>query len=250
LPEGDAKFIAPITDDLPDGYWLGFSMAKMIMHARFFVTLLKAKHDPLTDTATKTRVNPRRNVTELWVLTRNRIGLFRDLSLAMTASGASITGARLYTADNGLVMNVFYLLGPDGEAFSAQSPHNLEALRSAARNAALGNTDGLTVPYQRKSRRAGAIPVKAKVNFPSTQSADTCIIEVQGRDRPGLLSELSAFLTDAGFDINSAHIEVVGAMAVDAFYLSCIGWDETVKKKLRARLLEILSDSETKSETD
>jgi len=95
--------IAPITDKLADGYWLGFSMAKMLMHARFFDTLLKARHNPETDTASKIRVNPRRNVTELWVLTRNRTGLFRDLTLAISASGASITGARLNTGKDGLV---------------------------------------------------------------------------------------------------------------------------------------------------
>ena len=247
LPEGDAAYIAPITDALPDGYWLGFSMAKMIMHARFFENLLKANHDPLTDTATKTRVNPRRNVTELWVLSRNRVGLFRDLSLAISSSGASITGARLNTADNGLVMNVFYLLGPDGEAFAAHSQHHLQMLRSTSRKAAQGDTEGLVVPVRLSSRRAGAIPVRPRVRFPSTQHDETCIIEVQGRDRPGLLNELATFLTDNGFDISTAHIEVVGAMAVDVFYIQCANLDDKMKKKLRAGLMEILRDPEIKS---
>ena len=246
LPEEDAELIAPITDALPDAYWLGFSMAKMIMHARFFETLLKAKHDPAKDTATKTRINPRRNVTELWILTRNRAGLFRDISLAITASGASITGSRLNTADNGLVMNVFYLLGPNGEAFAAHSPHNLEMLRTAARKAAMGNVEGLVAPIRLKSRRAGAIPVRPKVRFPKTQRDETCIIEVQGRDRPGLLNELAAFLTDSRLDISTAHIEVVGAMAVDVFYVKCADLDDKAKKKLRAGLLNILRDPEQK----
>jgi len=82
LPEDMAVAIAPITDKLGDGYWLSFSMAKMLMHARFFDTLLKAGHDPEMDTATKIRVNPRRNVTELWVLTRNRPGLFSKYVLS------------------------------------------------------------------------------------------------------------------------------------------------------------------------
>jgi len=126
-------------------------------------------------------VNTRRNVTELWVLTQNKPGLFRDLSLAMTANGASIAGARLTTGDNGLVMNVFYLLGPDGEAFAAQS------------------------------------------------------------------GELSACLTDAGLDILSAHIEGVGAMAVDTFYVRSEPLRDESQKKLRAQLLDILRGPETKS---
>lgn len=247
LPEDMTQAIAPITDKLADGYWLGFSMAKMLMHARFFDTLLKARHNPETDTASKIRVNPRRNVTELWVLTRNRTGLFRDLTLAISASGASITGARLNTGKDGLVLNMFYLLGPDGEAFSAESPHVLDHLRMTSRLAAQGKTDGLSMPPVMKSRRAGAIPVKAKVRFPKTETADTCIIEVQGRDRQGLLSELSAFLTETGLDISTAHIEVVGAMAVDVFYVRCSVLNEKLKKHLRAGLLNILRDPEPES---
>lgn len=247
LPEGHADYIAPITEALPENYWLGFSMAKMVMHARFFETLLKAGHDPSIDTATKTRVNPRRNVTELWIMTRNRSGLFRDLCLAITSSGASITGARLTTGDNGLVMNVFYLLGPDGGPFAAHSPHLLDALRTASRKVAAGSTTGLAPPKRIKSRRAGAIPVRPRVRFPATSREGVSIIEVQGRDRPGLLNELAACLTDAGFDITSAHIEVVGAMAVDVFYLHGAPLDEKFQKTLRADLLDILRDTVTKS---
>ena len=246
LKEGVEESIRPITDNLPDGYWLSFSMAKMLLHARFFDTLLKSGHNPATDTAIKLRLNRRRNVTELWVLTRNRPGLFRDLTLAITASGASITGAQLNTGDGGLVINSFYLLGADGEAFSVKTPHVLDVLRKTAYEAAEGETAKLTIPQGIKSRRAGAIPVKAVVNFPETERADTCIIEVQGRDRPGLLHELSAYVSAANLDIVSAHIEVVGAMAVDVFYVGCQGLDEARKTELRSGLLAILGDTDSK----
>jgi len=246
ISEGTAKAITPITDLLPESYWLGFSMRKMVLHAKFFEMLLKAGHDPKTDTAIELRVNRRRNATELWVMTRNRAGLFRDLTLAITASGASITGAHLNTGEGGLVINTFYLLGPDGEAFSAKSPHIFDQLREAAYRAAKGDTENLVVPQGLKSRRAGAIPVKAKVKFPETEHADTSIIEVQGRDRPGLLHELSDFLTASGLDISSAHIEVVGAMAVDVFYVRSAGLEKTRKTALRAGLLDILRDPEIK----
>jgi [protein-PII] uridylyltransferase len=247
LSESTVKDIAPITSLLPESYWLGFSMRKMVLHAKFFEMLLKAGHNPKTDTAIKLRVNRRRNTTELWVMTRNRAGLFRDLSLAITASGASITGAHLSTGEGGLVMNTFSLLGPDGEAFSAKSPHVLDHLRKTAFEAAQGNTEKLVIPKGLKSRRAGAIPVKARVKFPETVHSGTSIIEVQGRDRPGLLHELSDFLTASDLDISSAHIEVVGAMAVDVFYVRRAVLDKATKTKLRAGLLDILRDPAEKT---
>ena len=247
LSDDTAKAIIPVTDLLPESYWLGFSMAKMVLHAKFFESLLKSGHDPKTDTAIKVRVNRRRNTTELWVMTRNRAGLFRDLSLAITASGASITGAHLNTGEGGLVINTFYLLGPDGEAFSAKTPHVLDNLRETAYRAAIGDTENLIVPQGLKSRRAGAIPVKARVKFPKTEHADTSIVEVQGRDRPGLLHELSDFLTASGLDISSAHIEVVGAMAVDVFYVRSAALDKARKTALRAGLMDILRVPEEKT---
>ncbi len=246
LPEGNPEFIASITDSLPDTYWSGFSMAKLVMHMRFFETLLKSGHDPLVNSATKTRVNPRRNVTELWVLTRNRPGLFRDLSLSITSSGASITGAKLNTGEDGLVMNVFYLLSADGEAFGAQSGHLLENLRLRARLAAESKTEDLAVPQPIRSRRAGAIPVRPRVRFPETGQGRACIIEVQGRDRPGLLYELAAKLSEENFDIMSAHIEVVGTTAVDAFYVRCRNLSDIQKKTLRRKLIKILRDPDAK----
>lgn len=242
LSEEIPDYIAPITDHLPNSYWLGFSMPKLEMHAKFFETLLKSGHDPLTDSAVKTRVNPRRNVTEIWVITRNRSGLFRDLSLAISASGASVAGASLNTGENGLVMNVFYLLNSEGDAFGAKSAHLLENLRMRARSAADGNVEDVTVPKPIRSRRAGAIPVRPRVRFPATGEGNACIIEVQGRDRPGLLYMLADELSRDGLDITSAHIEAVGATAVDAFYVRCVELTEARKKDLRRRLLKILRD--------
>ncbi len=247
LEDGKPDFIAPITDLLPDSYWTGFSMAKLVMHMAYYENLLKSGHDPLQNSATQTRVNPRRKVTELWVLTRNRPGLFRDLSLAITSSGASIAGAQLNTGDDGMVMNVFYLLGADGDAFGEHSGHLLDNLRKQSRRAADGIIEKLSVPKMIRSRRAGAIPVRSRVRFPETGDGNACIIEVQGRDRPGLLYTLASELSAEGFDITSAHIEVVGTTAVDAFYVKCAALDEARKKVIRSRLLKILRDPDAKS---
>ena len=67
------------------------------------------------------------------------------------------------------------------------------------------------------SRRARAIPVTARVDFQGRAAMDVVVLEVEGRDRPGLLHHIARVLTDNDMIILSAHIEVVGAMAVDVF---------------------------------
>ena len=239
-----AQRIRPIVDDLPDNYWLNFDMADLLRHARF----LDGAAQTGDMTAVQTRHNKTRNVLELWVLTQDRPGLFADLTLAISSCGASITGARLHTGDGtkdqaGRVMNVFYLHTVDGQAFGSGSNHALETLRRRADRAARGDITELSVPTPIRSKRAGAIPVKAKVSFPPSKSDASTIIELQGRDRPGLLSALSSVLQEADLDILSAHIEVVGTTAIDSFYVcdkTCGALEARQKAALKKAFLKVL----------
>jgi [protein-PII] uridylyltransferase len=52
------------------------------------------------------------------------------------------------------------------------------------------------------------------------------VIEVAGRDRTGLLYELTNALSDLSLDIASAHVTTFGEKAVDVFYVT----DLTAKK--------------------
>ncbi len=238
------KKIDPIISDLPDNYWLNFDMADLMRHMRFYDGLVVTGDD----TAVQTRHNKTRNVTELWVATKDRKGLFADLTLAISSCGASICGARLHTGEQGQVMDVFYLHGIDGLAFGVASNHVLETLRRRAREAVMGQTDDLTIPKPLKSKRAGAIPVKTAVRFPSDVDSSG-IIEVEGRDRPGLLGALAGVIRDEGLDIRSAHIEVVGTTAIDAFYLRDLPggtFTESQKKSLKAALMNALEPASTK----
>ena len=234
-PEMAAR-IAPLISELGTSYWLNFDMADLIRHARFFDQSREAGHD----TAVQTRRDRARDITELWVMTRDRAALFADVTRAISATGASIIGARLHTGENGRVMNVFYLQNPDGHAFGRQSDHALETLRRRARKAAAGDTNDMKIPKPIKSRRAGAIPVKPKVKYLDSASGDATIIEMQGRDRPGLLCHLAEALRDEDIDVLSAHIEVVGEKAVDAFYVRCRGSDGNLTEKRRKALRKIL----------
>ena len=238
LPAEMANRIRSITSELGTNYWLNFDMAELVRHARFFDQSLDAEHE----TAVQTRRDRPRDITELWVITRDRNGLFADVTRAISACGASIIGARLHTGFNGRVMNVFYLQNPDGHAFGRQSDHALETLRRRARKAAEGDTEGMKIPTPIKSLRAGAIPVKPKVNYLDSASGDATIIEMEAKDRPGLLCHLAEALRDENIDVLSAHIEVVGTKAIDAFYVRCRGSDGNLPQKRRKALRKILLD--------
>jgi [protein-PII] uridylyltransferase len=71
------------------------------------------------------------------------------------------------------------------------------------------------------------------------------VIEVNGRDRPGLLHDVTAAISQHGLQIASAHITTYGVRAVDVFYVKDVfGLKVENERKLaplRLALLEALS---------
>ena len=74
------------------------------------------------------------------------------------------------------------------------------------------------------------------------------VIEVRGRDRPGLLAHLTRTLFSLSLSISSAHIATYGERAVDVFYVKdSFGLKITNKVKLaniEKKLLAALSDEQ------
>jgi len=73
------------------------------------------------------------------------------------------------------------------------------------------------------------------------------IIEIEGRDRPGLLYDIASCLQDLGLDLFSAHIEVVGEKAVDAFYVKGDILDKAEQKRIAKAIRAVLSPSPSKA---
>jgi len=205
--------VTDLVTDLPDSYWQNGTMESFVRHARFFDAALQAGQA----TRIHTRLDRSRDITELWVLTRDRDGLFADLTLAIAASGAQVTGAYLATSPTGRVFNIFYLQNADNLAFGRDSDSRLQRLRQSAHSAATGDISGLESPGVMRSRRARAIPVRPRVDV-ITGPNGGCIIEIEGRDRPGLLHAIARVLHAHALPVTSAHIEVAGQIAIDAFY--------------------------------
>ena len=48
------------------------------------------------------------------------------------------------------------------------------------------------------------------------------VLEVNGRDRPGLLHDVTSAISEQGLQIGSAHVTTYGVRAVDVFYVKDI----------------------------
>jgi len=68
---------------------------------------------------------------------------------------------------------------------------------------------------------------------------------VNGRDRPGLLHDVTSAISDEGLQIASAHVTTYGVRAVDVFYVKDVFGmkveNERKLSQLRVALLEALT---------
>ena len=67
--------------------------------------------------------------------------------------------------------------------------------------------------------RTGVFTVSPAVIIDNKASAGHTVIEVNARDRQGLLHDVTSAITDLNMQIVSAHISTYGERAVDVFYI-------------------------------
>ncbi len=224
-------------------YWTTCDTATQLRHARL-VREAEAVRAPLT---VEPRVDTQRAVTEVTLYTGDHPGLFSQIAGAMAMSGANIVDAKIITLANGMALDTFCVQDSEGGAFD--SPGKLAKLSAGIEQVLSGR---LRLDRELASRK-GKLPSRAHVfkvppralvdNGPSRSHT---VIEVNGRDRPGLLYDITNAMTNLGLQISSAHISTYGERVVDVFYVKDVfGHKIEHGRKLdqiRAALLKALED--------
>ncbi len=225
------------------GYWLSFDPDSHARHARL-IHDAEARHAPLT---VETQPLPARAVTEVTVYAADHAGLFSRIAGALAVAGASIVDARIHTLTNGMALDTFWVQDAAGGALDA--PHRLARLYVLIEQALSGRIR-LGAEIKRASqalmgRRMRAIHVPPRVVIDNRASNTHTVLEVNGRDRTGLLHDVTAAISEQGLQIASAHVTTYGVRAVDVFYVKDVfGMKVENERKLgllRAALLAALA---------
>jgi [protein-PII] uridylyltransferase len=226
------------------GYWLSFDPETHARHARL-VREAEQRGLPLT---VDTQPLPARAVTEVTVYVADHAGLFAKIAGALAVAGASIVDARIHTMTNGMALDTFWIQDAGGGTFDA--PHRLARL-SVLIEQALSGRIKLSAEIRKLSksllgRRMRAIHVPPRVVIDNHASNTHTVLEVNGRDRPGLLHDVTTAISEQGLQIASAHVTTYGVRAVDVFYVKDVFGlkveNERRLAKLRMALLEALGD--------
>ncbi len=223
----------------PD-YWLRTDPRRRADHARL---LRQAERDGKTFAA-EHRTDAFTAITELTVFAPNHPRLLALFAGACAASGANIVGAHITTTRDGFALDTFLL--------AREFEHDDDELRRARRieetivRLLRGETWVAELLEGRRSAppRVEAFTVAPEVYVNNALSDAFTVIEVAGRDRTGLLYELTNALSDLSLDIASAHVTTFGEKAVDVFYVTDLTGkkvgSETRQAAIKERLAQIL----------
>jgi [protein-PII] uridylyltransferase len=239
LPEIDvAKFLAL---GYPS-YWLSQDTPTQVRNAKFITEAEKAGSALAVDF----RVDDVNDVTEVTIYTADHPGLFSRIAGAMAVSGANIVGAKIFTMANGMALDSFAIQDVTGSAYSSQD--QLTRLEQRIDQTLHGEYRP-EKEFNKKSwipSRTKIFTVAPRVLINNSASRTHSVIEVNGRDRPGLLHDLTSEVTDMGLQISSALITTYGERAVDVFYVKDgFGMQVTHEGKIgqiRERLLHVLAN--------
>ncbi|HVA15548.1 MAG TPA: [protein-PII] uridylyltransferase [Stellaceae bacterium] len=223
-------------------YWLSFDAETQARHARL-VREAERSEAPLT---VDTRVDVGRAVTEVTLYTADHPGLFSRITAALALAGANIVDAKIHTMSNGMALDTFWVQDREGGAFD--QPQKLAKLSVMFENVLMGRLRAhadLAAPEKVPSRtRIFTVPPRVLID--NKASGAHTVIEVNGRDRPGLLYEVTRALTQLNLQISSAKISTYGEKVVDVFYVKDLFGHKVEHEKrladIRERLAMALGD--------
>ncbi len=227
----------------PPGYWLAFQSEDIARHANF---IRKSKEQGL-QIAFYNRIDEYRAVTEITVYAADHPGLISSIAGGLAMSGVNIVDARINTLNDGMALDSFWIQDRDNLAISQSV--KLDSITANVEKAIVSEIR-LTDEFKKMRglpSRMEVFTVAPRVLIDNKASNSRTVIEVNGRDRPGLLYNLTRAFADLGLQIASAKISTFGEEVVDVFYVKDIfGMKIEHKGKLEAireALLKALDES-------
>jgi [protein-PII] uridylyltransferase len=222
-----------------DNYLLTVDLENQKRHAEFIREADAAKRA----LATMVKLHQFEAVTEITVLAPDHPRLLSVIAGACAGAGANIVDAQIFTTSDGRAL--------DSILISREFDHDEDEARRARRIGKLiedvlsGKTwlPAMIESRTRPKRGSKAFRIDPRVDIRNTLSNRFSVIEVEGLDRPGLLSKITGALSDLSLDIASAHITTFGEKVIDTFYVTDLTGQKVENPTRQAKIRDVLVEA-------
>jgi [protein-PII] uridylyltransferase len=162
--------------------------------------------------------DPDRDATRACFAVSDHPGLFSRMAGALALVGANVVDARTYTSKDGFATAIFWIQDADGHPFEeARLPRLRQMITRTLRGEVVARE--ALKDRDKIKKRERAFRVATSITFDNEGSDIYTIIEVDTRDRAGLLHDLTRTLANNNVYIASAVIATYGEQVVDTFYV-------------------------------
>jgi [protein-PII] uridylyltransferase len=193
-------------------YWQGLSTDTHVVFAR----LLQGLGD--SEIRIDLHPDPDRDATRAAFALADHPGIFSRLAGALALVGANVVDARTYTSKDGYATAVFWVQDIEGRPYEVARLPRLRGMIDKTLKGEVVAREALK-DRDRIKKREREFRFPTHITFDNEGSEIYTIIEVDTRDRPGLLYDLTRTLAANNIYIASAVIATYGAQVVDTFYV-------------------------------
>ena len=198
-----------------NNYWLTTSIEQQIAHAK----ILKDKDSKNISLEIYSKKNTNNNTTTITLIGPDYPNLLETLAGACSLYDANIIDAQIETTIDGIAIDTISV----SRDFQDQDEERRIIRISDCIKKSLSGELSLDREISKKFtkiRYEKTFKVRNEVNITNEFSNNSTVIEIEGRDRPGLLYQIANTLKETNINIKSAHIVTFGEKANDIFYIT------------------------------
>ena len=212
LPGWDPKDLRRETNRHYPPYWQGLHVTA---HVDFAMLLSDLGEDEVRVQLT---LDEDRDATRICFAVADHPGIFSRMCGALALVGANVVDARTYTTKDGFATAAFWVQDAEGAPYEASKLQRLKTMIERTLGGEVVAGEALA-PRDKVKKRESQFRVPTHITFDNDGSEIYTIIEVDTRDRPGLLFDLTRTLANSNIYIASAVIATYGEQVVDTFYV-------------------------------
>ena len=183
------------------------------------------------------------NTTQIFIYARSRPRLFSRICAGLEQLDLSVHDARIYSANDGMSLDTFFVLGADGEPIT-EDADRLRHIREYLTDSLEAESGDPAIVARRTPRQVKSFSIPTETRMSIDEAKNLSVLEVATPDRPGLLARLGRIFVDYNIELQAAKIQTLGERVEDVFFITdehqqairdpelCAAIQQTIKDEL------------------